>query len=110
MCEKTGQQLSGIDHVRQSLSRIILTLIGTRIQRRNFGSHLMRSVSAPGNDATKLKLAAIIASAILTWEPRVKLSHILFNVGVDGSCIIAVHCSYEGQTLKQDISMIGVAA
>ena len=50
MCETTGKLISGIEHVRQSLDRIVLTRIGTRVQRRTFGSDLFAPVSRLGTD------------------------------------------------------------
>lgn len=110
MCETTGTLISGVPHVRQSLSRIVLTRIGTRIQRRDFGANILPLVSSPGNEATRVKTIAILAKAILTWEPRVKLSHILFNVDFDGRAVIEINCSYKGQAINQQIPVLGGAS
>jgi len=110
MCETTGTLISGVAHVRQSLSRIVLTRLGTRTQRRNFGTNILPLVSAPGNDATRVKTIAIIAKAILTWEPRVKLSHILFNVDFDGRGVIEINCSYKGQAINQQVPVLAGAS
>lgn len=103
MCEKTGCLLTGFDHVRQSLSRIVLTRIGTRLQRRDFGSNILPLVSAPGNEATRVKTLATLAKAILLWEPRVKLSHILFSISFEGRALIEIHCLYEGEIFNLSV-------
>ncbi len=110
MCEKTGNIITGIDHVRQCLSRIILTLIGTRIQRRAFGSDFFKFVSAAGNEETRLKLVTVIAQSILKWEPRIKLSRVLFQLNMDGNCNIELIGSYDGQSLNHQVEIMGIAA
>jgi len=110
MCETTGALISGVAHVRQSLSRIVLTRLGTKVQRRNFGANILPLVSAPGNDATRVKTIAILAKAILTFEPRVKLSHILFNIDFDGRGVIEINCSYNGQAINQQVPVLASAS
>ena len=105
MCETTGTLISGLDHVKQSLSRIVLTRLGTRTQRRNFGADILPLISSPGNEATRIKAIAIIAKAILKWEPRVKISDIQITVGFDGVCLITLNCSYEGQSLSHQVAV-----
>jgi phage baseplate assembly protein W len=110
MCAKTGRAITGLEHVRQSITIIIITWIATRIQLRGFGSHLMDSVSAPGNEATKLKTAHQIAKAVLKWEPRVKVSRVLFDVKFDGTCKIRLDCTYAGQDFEHIVDVLRVAA
>ena len=43
----TGQALSGIDHLRQSIRDILTTRIGTRVMRRDYGSRLPTLVDTP---------------------------------------------------------------
>lgn len=110
MCENTGNTITGIDHVRQCLTRIILTRIGTRTQRRAFGSDFFKFVSAAGNEATRLKLITVIAQSVLKWEPRVKLTRVLFNLDMDGQCKIELIGSYDGQSLNHQVQILGIAA
>lgn len=109
MCDRTGNLLSGVAHVRQSISRIVLTLIGTRVQRRDFGCNQMALISGPGNEATRVLTIAILAKALLKWEPRIKLSHIKFNINFDGRAIIEIHYSYAGSAQSQEVFMRGTA-
>lgn len=103
MCEHTGRKIDGIDHVRQSLARIISTAIGTRVQRRSFGVGLVNIVSAPGNATTRLKAINQIGRAILKWEPRVKLSHMLFSANAQGQAVIELVCTYDGVVLRDTL-------
>jgi len=110
MCANTGTLISGIDHVRQSLDRIVLTRIGSRTQRRTFGSDLFAIISSPGNEATRLKTVSILARAILKWEPRVKLSHITFSLSNGGKSLIEIFCSYNGQSVNHEVTILGAVS
>ncbi|MBD3768115.1 MAG: GPW/gp25 family protein [Gammaproteobacteria bacterium] len=44
---QTGKPLSGIDHLRQSISDILTTRVGTRVMRRDYGSQLPELADNP---------------------------------------------------------------
>jgi len=100
MDAETGKPIEGIEHVRQSVCRILQTKIGHRIQRREFGSKVSELVSAPGNDATRLRAVSLIASAIIKWEPRVKISYVRFTVDAGGRAVISVLCSLRDEVFE----------
>lgn len=72
----TGRPVDGLDHLRQSIEVILTTPIGSRVMRRNFGSNLHRLVDAPNNGATRARLVAATATALMKWEPRLKVTRI----------------------------------
>ncbi|MNY09619.1 Lysozyme [compost metagenome] len=74
MNAETGRWLSGLDHVRQSVAKIFTTQIGTRVQRRRFGSVAAGLIDQPGNQATILRVYAAAATAVMAWEPRVRVN------------------------------------
>ena len=74
MCRQTGRLLEGWDHIAQSLGVIFTTRLGTRIERRSFGSVGPELQDRPGNDDTILDHYVAIAEAIDTFEPRVELN------------------------------------
>ena len=76
MNASTGRSLSGINHLRQSLSEILTTPLGTRVMRRDFGSRIYQLVDAPMNNATMLDLYSATAEAIAQWEPRFRLTRV----------------------------------
>ncbi|NYZ70451.1 baseplate assembly protein W, partial [Endozoicomonas sp. SM1973] len=43
----TGKPLSNLDHLRQSITDILTTRIGTRLMRRDYGSRLPELVDRP---------------------------------------------------------------
>ncbi len=73
MCRHTGKPLSGWDHIRQSLDVLFTTRVGTRLERRPFGSSGPNLVDKPITSETVLDHFVSIAEAIDQFEPRVTL-------------------------------------
>ena len=74
MCRQSGRRLEGWDHIAQSLAVIFTTRIGTRVERRSFGSAGPALQDRPGNSDTILDHYVAIAEAIDAFEPRVELT------------------------------------
>jgi len=70
---KTGAALDGLDHLRQSITDILTTPLGSRVLRRSYGSRLYDLVDAPLNRSTVLEIYTATAEAIAIWEPRVEI-------------------------------------
>lgn len=86
-----------LEHIRQSLHDIFTTPIGSRIQRRDYGSHLFDLIDAPMNAAGRLRLAAALVDAASRWEPRVVLQTVFIDIGMDG----AAYANYTARTLDE---------
>lgn len=80
MNRTTGLSIEGLEHLYQSIAKILSTPRGSRIERRGFGSDLHRLVDAPNNPATKVRLYAAVASALMRWEPRLRLTSITLSL------------------------------
>lgn len=76
MNANTGQTINDIDHIKQSIQDILITPIGSRVMRRDYGSLLFQLLDQPQNDVTTLKLFSAIYSALLQHEPRIQISAI----------------------------------
>lgn len=76
MNRTTGGRASHHEHVLQSIGDILTTRIGTRVMRRQYGSLLPELIDQPSNDATRLRLYAATAMALLSWEPRIRLHRV----------------------------------
>ena len=74
--------------IRQSLHDIFTTPIGSRIQRREYGSYLFALIDAPMNPANRLRLAAALVDAASRWEPRVTLESAIIEVSMDGKTVL----------------------
>lgn len=77
----TGKAIDGTDHLRQSIADILFTPIGTRIARREYGSHLPALLDQPLNAATRIRLFAATALALQRQEPRVSITRIALDAG-----------------------------
>lgn len=85
MSRTTGAALGGFDHLRQSVTDILTTPIGTRVHRRDYGSRLMSLVDRPMNESLVSEMVAATAEALDRWEPRLRLEQIKINsVSADG--------------------------
>ncbi|MFZ1873248.1 MAG: GPW/gp25 family protein [Chania sp.] len=68
--------LTDADHVWQSANDILLTPIGSRVMRRNYGSLVPDLLDSPQNDVTRLQLMSAAVIALAAWEPRIALDTI----------------------------------
>jgi phage baseplate assembly protein W len=93
MDRTTGKRLIGMAHLRQSYSDIISTRIGSRCERRDYGSIVPELLDHPLNDQTRTRLYASLAQSLMTHEPRVTLTRIqmmhssstgMHNFAIDG--------------------------
>lgn len=88
MNTNTGERLSGIDHLRQSITDILTTPVGSRVMRREYGSRLYRLVDAPINRSTLLQIYAATAEALRRWEPRFQLTQVRAQSAEPGRVIL----------------------
>ncbi|WP_311968585.1 GPW/gp25 family protein [Pseudomonas baltica] len=77
----TGRTITDNEHLVQSIGDILTTPLGSRVMRREYGSQLADLVDWPLNDATRLQAYAAIATALMRWEPRIRLSQIQLTLG-----------------------------
>ena len=76
MSTTTGQHLDGVQHLYQSIADILTTPIGTRVQRRDYGSRIFELIDAPANRQTIIAIYAEAADALRKWEPRLQLERV----------------------------------
>ena len=81
MHRATGAALQGIEHLRQSITDILTTPLGTRLQRRSYGSLLPELIDHPDNGVTRLRMMAATAGALMRWEPRLRISRVQLTSG-----------------------------
>jgi hypothetical protein len=88
----TGLTLEGVAHLNQSIGRILSTPLGSRLARRDFGAELFDLIDAPSNAATRVRLFAAVATALMRWEPRLKLMRVglAIDLAAPGTLVIEV--------------------
>jgi len=70
---RTGLRIDGRAHLAQSVNKILGTAVGTRLRRRSFGALTADLIDTPANGAAVLQLYAASATALLAWEPRLRV-------------------------------------
>ncbi|KVC82463.1 GPW/gp25 family protein [Burkholderia ubonensis] len=102
MNANTGRSISGVDHLSQSIGRILGTPLGSCIQRRSFGSEVPDLIDAPTNGATQIRLYAAIATALMRWEPRLTLTRVQLAEDADAAFAGRQLVDIEGWTDERD--------
>jgi len=69
-------QAAGSEKLKENIIHILLTGIGERVMRRDYGGGLQDLVHDPNNDALRAIVQHQIGKAIGQWEPRVQLRQV----------------------------------
>ena len=115
MNRTTGAAISGLEHLRQSVGDILSTPIGSRVMRREYGSLVPELIDHPDNNASQVRLFSAVASALLRWEPRFRLSRIesLREADRPGAVLFRLHGTYDQRgrvgPLSLNVSVTGRA-
>jgi phage baseplate assembly protein W len=64
---------AGEDNVRDAIRVILMTELGERLMREDFGCGLRRYLFEPNTEATRARIQDSIVNSITRWEPRVTL-------------------------------------
>jgi phage baseplate assembly protein W len=68
--------VDGDENVEQSLKILLLTALGERVMRPDFGTELLQQVFAPGSTQNLQLLETAIRDAVRDWEPRIDLDEV----------------------------------
>ena len=90
MNRTTGLTVSDTEHISQSMRDILLTPVGSRVMRRDYGSLLSSLIDMPQNPALRLQIMVACYSAIQKWEPRIRLTSVSFETGDAGSMAVDI--------------------
>ncbi|WP_445677601.1 GPW/gp25 family protein [Pseudomonas putida] len=101
---RTGQPLTGLDHLKQSIEDILTTPLGSRRMRPEYGSHLRRFVDLPVNEGWKSAVQAEVARALGRWEPRVQLERVRVVSVLDGQIGLELTGQYLGNSAVVEVS------
>ena len=86
----TGARLSDGDWLAQAVADILLTPIGSRVMRRDYGSLLPSLIDQPLNSATALQLYAASAGALRRWLPELTVNRCALIRGEDGAAELVI--------------------
>jgi len=88
MSATTGRLLDDDQHLAQSIADILTTPLGSRIERRDYGSLLPAMIDAPFNPTTQLRLYGAAATALMRWEPRIALTQVSLQPGSEPGAFV----------------------
>ena len=102
-----GTFITELEHVYQSIEMILTTPIGSRVMRRDFGSHLPRLLGKPLNPQTVTAIYAAANEAIATWEPRVEVVATRMNLekANEGIVDLSVIIRLAGETFEREFRL-----
>ena len=89
---------SGDENVEQSLKILLLTNLGQRVMRFDFGSKAPSLVFSPGSLQYLGILETTIRDAVRDWEPRVDLEEVRAEPELDDESRITVNIGYRVRT------------
>ncbi|VVQ14069.1 hypothetical protein PS925_03859 [Pseudomonas fluorescens] len=104
MDRQTGLPISGIEHLRQSITDILSTPLGSRRYRMEYGSKLRRFVDLPVNEGWKSAVQAEVARALERWEPRLKLDQVRVISVVGGQINLLIVGKYLGDSVTLEVA------
>lgn len=104
MSRINGREITGIEHLRQSIVDILTTPIGSRVMRREYGSRLFELIDAPTNRETLVDIYAAVAEALNQWEDRLQLEQIDITSATKGQLVLTLIGKYllDGKAIKLD--------
>ncbi|MEN5239102.1 GPW/gp25 family protein [Pseudomonas sp. TWI923] len=103
MDRRTGQLVTGLSHLRQSVEDILGTPVGSRRMRPEYGSHLRRYVDLPVNEGWKSAVQAEVARALGRWEPRLKLERVRVQAVINGQVTLQLSGQYLGDSALVEV-------
>ena len=104
MSRTTGKPISDLEHLRQSITDILTTPLGSRVMRPKYGSRLFQLTDLPINPTMLVEYVMATAEAIRRWEKRLLVSRVLVDTLSPGKVTIGVVGIYTptGQELRLD--------
>ena len=110
MDARTGKTIIGWDHVVQSIDILLSTELGSRVQRRDYGSVLVRLLDAPQNQESIVDFYMAIAEALEprlvngNWygEPRFHLTQVSMQADSPGKLVMTLTGNYFPNGHKND--------
>ena len=112
MIPATGRAAAdSIESIRISIGEILMTPIGSRVMRRDFGSYIPRLLDQPLIAPTIILLYAAAAMAIMAHENRITLTDFDFDsAGASATLIINAVERATGTDISLSVPLLQVAS
>ena len=95
-----------MEHLRQSITNILSTPIGSRIMRRDYGSRLFKRLDAPLTGELMAEIYADVVEALFSYEPRFEVTNVSVVSMDQGHLILDVTGKY--LITGEDITLTGI--
>ena len=95
-----------MEHLRQSITNILSTPIGSRIMRRDYGSRLFKRLDAPLTGELLAEIYADVVEALFSYEPRFEVTNVSVVSMDQGHLILDVTGKY--LITGEDITLTGI--
>lgn len=102
----TGRSIEDMEHLRQSITNILSTPIGSRIMRRDYGSRLFKRLDAPLTGELLAEIYADVVEALFSYEPRFEVTNVSVVSMDQGHLILDVTGKY--LITGEDITLTGI--
>jgi uncharacterized protein len=86
--------VEGDANVEQSMQILLMTQLGERVMRADFGTQAPRLVFSPGSTQYLNLLETTINEAVVNWEPRVDLTSVVAEADPINPYQVTVSISY----------------
>ncbi len=107
IASKDAVMMEEIPHIQQSIQDILVTQLGERVMRREYGSWIRYLVDAPLDPVTVMDIYASVVGAIRRWEPRVIVEQVQ-AAEIEPTGRITFHISCRHAETGQPISLADV--
>ena len=104
----TGRAVRDLAHIWQSVRNILTTPIGSRVMRRDYGSLIPELIDQPLNPATRLRLMSASVSALVRWEPRIRIASVRFSVDAAGAAVIDIEADRIDGPRRESLGTLSV--
>lgn len=88
LAPNTGATLTDTAQLSASLRTLLTTPIGSRVMRRDYGSRIPDLIDAPMGPSTLNRCSSAAYTAIRTWEPRLTVRRIQFQISTTRSGLL----------------------
>ena len=89
-----GANIPEINHLKQSISNILTTPIGSRVMRRDYGSNLFNKIDHPINGELIAEIYLDIVESLFIWESRFELDQVAVQNIQNGKITIDLEGSF----------------
>ncbi|MFI3241219.1 MAG: GPW/gp25 family protein [Alphaproteobacteria bacterium] len=90
----TGKAIEDIEHLKQSITNILSTPIGSRVMRRDYGSRLFQRIDSPLTGDVIAEIYLDVVEALFNYEPRFEVSSIEVKSIDNGQIIFDLEGNY----------------